>query len=1083
MSFLNVLKDHTDVLNNTYDTLLNQLDFKAVIQQSSILVFSTLKLFFTYLLTFQWVKDFTCFPVRIPEITQSILNEHLVTGGVSSGMFPETSTPFNLFTFLQPPVYRNNKLFIGFLNSFFLCLPISVVNLIHTRRLLVQGIPAGIASGLGVILGQWWLFTSVVCGFRIFVIPWFSSGPVPYLTGLYLVVTIIYDMTHQRSFVPIPKFETGKLVRIFLLSFALAWTEQSCIFSYLSNFTLDLHSSLLQSHTSNSFLSHLSYSIGLLIGSTFFIGLFGWLSIRLFRFAPSVLGMFYSTWLIRVNRGLLVLIMCLAVTSIPYYGLDYLIAKPLGYLSQDKTLSKTILSPRIDSRWGFTKPDREDCAHLPELMPFQRTRYLLNNPVRFDEKVNFSTDYITETKFLRNKNRTPERKIRAMRDLSRKLQGKFNAFFKKWNPLSDYDKKVSLDEKKDLAQGRSRTTRKSKPLVEFDEKLDQTKSTISLGSDDTIFTLDLGLFENWDQYLQPSVNIQTAYDYDYNNFFRLKPGIQFSQAWLTKRYRANPVYKSLLKTDIDFFINRQPSKFKLSPVQEANLVENRTKLAKYYNTLHTYDKLDIFQPSLVRAKDPYKPSVKQSAPKRYSYANHVYNQQFKGSTSIVRRLFSLKLSADDDNYQRSNARRVLKYDQPLFREKEINTKHEELPQLLGFQLQTGSQDTYEQGTNKGNRFSPLASATSETLVEASPPINKERLVNQNKTQDSSDLQAGQTDQEETLVLVPNGQNHVWPSSKEFVYDSESTPFYGGWDQSNRRFVLTNSLLPRVYSVWDVTGQKDIFNPKHRPIFPKVGADKAPSWSISTLIEAKYLERYPRYPQPETKSEEELQLERELKLRLEREPTTEEEKAKREAEEKEKEEEEEKAKKEAEYLKYLQKEAETEIEENERQWAEAEGERLAEMKSWGQQPNVISFTTWPLERDEVENSLEGNTDKENTLEGNTGNTTYKLFFKGVIDPENHRYLRKRTEFMGQAASVFGEAEPEQEMLCDIIEIHKPSTYPPFLEHTKRGGVARNITPSNLGGFLWPGHKNLRFRFVVLKTPLQEPPSAPHQKHSN
>ena len=61
--------------------------------------------------------------------------------------------------------------------------------------------------------------------------------------------------------------------------------------------------------------------------------------------------------------------------------------------------------------------------------------------------------------------------------------------------------------------------------------------------------------------------------------------------------------------------------------------------------------------------------------------------------SIVRRLFSLKLSAEksdnDDNYQRSNPRRVLKYDQPLFREKEINTKHEELPQLLDFQLQRG----------------------------------------------------------------------------------------------------------------------------------------------------------------------------------------------------------------------------------------------------------------------------------------------------------------------------------------------------------------------------------------------------------
>ena len=1033
MSFLNVLKDYTDVLNNTYDTLLTQLDFPAVVQQSSIFVFSTLKLFFTYLITFQWVKDFTCFPVRIPEITQSILNEHLVTGGVSSGMFPETSGPFNLFTFLQPPVYRNNKLFIGFLNSFFLCLPISVVNLIHTRRLLVQGIPAGIASGLGVILGQWWLFTSVVCGFRIFVIPWFSSGPVPYLAGLYLVVTIIYDMTHQRSFVPIPKFETGKLVRIFLLSFALAWTEQSCIFSHLSSFTLDLHSSLLQSHTSNSFLSHLSYSIGLLIGSTFFIGLFGWLSIRLFRFAPSVLGMFYSTWLIRVNRGLLVLIMCLAVTSIPYYGLDYLIAKPLGYLSQDETLSQTILSPRLDSRWGFSKPDRIDCAHLPELMPFQRTRYLVNNPLRFDEKANFSTDYVTETEFIRKKNTTPERKIRAMRDLSRGVNERLGALFKRWSPLSDYNKKVSLDEKKDLAQGRSRTNRKSKPLVEFDDKLDQTKSTISLGIDDGIFALDRGLVADWEELFQPSVTVQAQSDYAFVSRFRLKPHRRLSQAWLTKRYRANPVYKSLLKTDIDFFVNRQPSKFKLSPVQEANLVENRTKLAKYYNTLHTYDKLDIFQPSLVREKDPYKPSVKQSSPNRYSYANHVYNQQFKGSMSIVRRLFSLKLSAEkgdnDDNYQRSNARRVLKYDQPLFREKEINTKHEELPQLLDFQLQTGSQDTYEQGTNKGNRFAPLASATSET--------------------------------------------HVWPSSKEFVYDSESTPFYGGWDQSNRRFVLTNSLLPRVYSVWDVTGQKDIFNPKHRPIFPKVGADKAPNWSIWALIEAKYLERYPKHPQ---KSESELELERELELEFEREPRTEEDKAKRKAEKEKKEEEEKKAKIEAEYLKHLQEEAEMEIEENERQWAEAEDERLAEMKSWGQQPNVISFTTWPLERDEVEESLEGN----------TGNTTYKLFFKSVVNPENYRDLMKRSLFLEAAkAVVFGVAEPEQDMLQDIIELHQPSTYPPFLELTvtQRRAVVRDITPSNLGGFLWPGHESLKYRFVILKTPLQEPPSAPHQKHSN
>ena len=144
-----------------------------------------------------------------------------------------------------------------------------------------------------------------------------------------------------------------------------------------------------------------------------------------------------------------------------------------------------------------------------------------------------------------------------------------------------------------------------------------------------------------------------------------------------------------------------------------------------------------------------------------------------------------------------------------------------------------------------------------------------------------------------------------------------------------------------------------------------------------------------------------------------------------------------------------------------------------MRAWGQQPNVISFTTWPLERDEVEQSVEGD----------TGNTPYKLFFKGVVNPENHRYLLKRSEFLAGAEDVFGVPGPEGDMLHDIIEIHQPSTYPPFLEPTKRRGVIRNITPSNLGGFVWPGHKDLKFKFVILKTPLQEGPSPPHQKDSN
>lgn len=75
---------------------------------------------------------------------------------------------------------------------------------------------------------------------------------------------------------------------------------------------------------------------------------------------------------------------------------------------------------------------------------------------------------------------------------------------------------------------------------------------------------------------------------------------------------------------------------------------------------------------------------------------------------------------------------------------------------------------------------------------------------------------------------------------------------------------------------------------------------------------------------------------------------------------------------------------------------------------------------------------------------------------------------------RAEHVFGVPGPEEDMLHDIIEIHQPSTYPRFGTHNT-SGVVRNITPSNLGGFVWPGHKDLKLEFVIL--------SPPHQKHSN
>src|SRR5204863_330233 len=75
---------------------------------------------------------------------------------------------------LEIPSYTSNKFLLGFFNSFFLCLPLSVAHIISARRLLVQGLPAGIFSNLGTICGQILLLICILFGGRFFIIPWFN---------------------------------------------------------------------------------------------------------------------------------------------------------------------------------------------------------------------------------------------------------------------------------------------------------------------------------------------------------------------------------------------------------------------------------------------------------------------------------------------------------------------------------------------------------------------------------------------------------------------------------------------------------------------------------------------------------------------------------------------------------------------------------------------------------------------------------------------------------------------------------------------------------------------------------------------
>nr|WDY12824.1 hypothetical chloroplast RF1 [Chloroidium sp. KL-2023a] len=95
------------------------------------------------------------------------------------------------------------------------------------------------------------------------------------------------------------------------------------------------------------------------------------------------------------------------------------------------------------------------------------------------------------------------------------------------------------------------------------------------------------------------------------------------------RYVFNPVYRTLLKTDIDAFLARQPKKHNLAANQEYNLAKKRQLLEKYYNWLRYYS--------------PFEKDLEQlyEIPQTKSFVDSVYHQQFKGTLQIARRLFSV----------------------------------------------------------------------------------------------------------------------------------------------------------------------------------------------------------------------------------------------------------------------------------------------------------------------------------------------------------------------------------------------------------------------------------------------------------
>jgi hypothetical protein len=910
MSLVTSIKDSIEILNNFYDSNFENLNTVELVSQLVLIIFANIRSVFIYILTFQWFRDFSYLPILVPNGISSILQENFVLEGSDAALMSQN------FSLLEAPSFSSNKFLIGFLNSFFLILPISCAHFITIRRLLIQGIPAGVSSAIGTIFGQLCFITCILFGIRGFLIPWVALEPVTYIIGFFLVTSIVYEMAHERAIRLIPFSHKKQLFNIFGLNFALAWTEQACIFQYFGNLSINPEPSLLEiafgavRRSNFGFLTQQScfYLVGILVGSIVFSVLFGMTILVISNFLSvriCIFGRVSTSFLIqRLNFSLLILIFALSLTSLPYYGIDYLLGGPLGFISQDTAFEGTVFSRTTLKNYklvGFAekKPGATVLKVRPntDISLFDRGDYLprvVAKPVSF-EQLNYGDTKLWLNRFKRSKSFFRFKQDKAKRARERFFKKLHNTQLIQWNVdgyklkqlkvMQQQVKALRAQEEK-LNTLRASTQKSNSPLLQEGGTAALTNvpsgqrdpfGAEGPGEEQKVDPLDSGPFRAATQAEAEENSINDRYAPLYDSSFEdahaykrnddikyfdepgeaeivledgsfateenkrlakisgdelieqrfpeqkiarlqqekfqrlqartfntgffssnqtLKPkiGKEFTQ----KQYYLSPIYRLLLKTDIDTFIRRQPKTHSLTIAQENQLFEKRLALSDYYNSLRYYMEL------------PYVNAFQDAFQGSKSYADRVFNHQFKGTLKTVRRLFAVNLAENQPLITvgpkgapgpegHTFSKRVLKYDQPLFNDAEGPEGqnfllHEELKkpadqqQMLSsspFLSLTNSQPVYAGWDNQQrklvitNRYLPTSLAGVEMGSEAyiKCPEDPKGLV-----RDQKNLAVGTAPSDEAtlhylLRTILNSKTKLefttWPISKQILEDPKT----------------------------------------------------------------------------------------------------------------------------------------------------------------------------------------------------------------------------------------------------------------------------------------------------------------------
>lgn len=659
---VSLIRDYLDVLSSS-------TSYFEVAQVTFSFLFQALVQFVQYFLTFGWFRDILYLPVIVPKCQQALMTEHFIYQDFNVPLFESISEA-------SASISQNSQIFhflvLGFLNSLFCALPFSVTHFFALRRLFVQGLLAGIVSTAGVVLGQSLFLCLTIFGVRSLIIPWFSFQPFNFILGITLVFLSVYSMANEKRLRPIDSSETNVLITIFVSSFLLTWTEQGGFAQYLSTLNFSNSPSLLELPLVAGFSHHLSYAVGFFLGHVFFSGLLIAFVLYLRNLFFMISGVPFSILLKKLNSFFLIAILGLSFNSIPYYGFDYLLMGPLGFISKDIALEGSYFTQEDVYYKNRLFPRIEILTPLPidlDYSYFDRGDYGLSRAFfkRIYEDLNYQGEFAWVTRFdkkpdLYSSGQTTRLSIQNYLKLDKKAAPPTPPPLYRTFIEDDFD----VEEKSSLPSQMMDSTlsmERSKMAKRFYENYEEDRERDMFGLKEVFFELELG---------------------------RPIPPILHSQITIKEKYYGNPVYRALLNFEIDTFSKRglggQSST--LSASEEISLFELQELLSGYHDTIRSYQKL------------PYYDEFEDAFQGSKTFVDRTYKHQFKGTLSAVRRLFAISPSnegttpspefvhfkLDDLAASKSepagtlnNPFNILRFDQPLFIEQKGSGRFKKVP--------------------------------------------------------------------------------------------------------------------------------------------------------------------------------------------------------------------------------------------------------------------------------------------------------------------------------------------------------------------------------------------------------------------